>query len=130
MFPIGKKALTLTLKGGLYFRFFFTHPNDGSNSERGLDSGDREYVQARRLSNIICDNIQDGLRYIKPNFVTQEVRVFITIFIIVSLINENVMDLQSTLVNCSASSTGTEGNKQKMNKTYKYVLIIMITVDE
>ena len=46
-----------------FFRFFFTHPNDGSNSEKGLDSVDREYVQARKLSNIICDNIQDGLRY-------------------------------------------------------------------
>ena len=46
-----------------YFRFFFTHPNDGSNSEKGLDQEDREYVQARKLSNILCDNIQDGLRY-------------------------------------------------------------------
>ena len=47
----------------LLFRFFFTHPNGGSNNERGLDSGDREFVQARKLSNIICDNIPDGLRY-------------------------------------------------------------------
>jgi hypothetical protein len=93
-------------------RFFFTHPNDGRNSERGLDSRDREYVKARKLSNILCDNIQDGLRYLKSNFVTQDVRTF-TILIFVSLINENVMDLQSTRVNCSASTTETEGNKQK-----------------
>ena len=44
-------------------RFFFTHPNDGSNNEKGLDEDEREYVQARKLSNILCDNIQDGLRY-------------------------------------------------------------------
>ena len=72
MISFEKKALTLTLKGGLYFRFFFTHPNDGSNSERGLDQGDREYVQARKLSNIICDNIQDGLRYNKKYIITLE----------------------------------------------------------
>ena len=101
--------MTLTLKGGLYFRFFFTHPNDGIYSERGLDSGEREYVQTRKLSNILCDNIQDGLRYLKSNFVTQDVRAF-TILIFVSLIHENVMDLQSTLVNCSASISETEGN--------------------
>jgi len=67
-------------------RFFFTHPNDGSNNERGLDQADRDYVQARKLSNIICDNIPDGL----------------------SVINENVMDLRSPLVDCSSSSNSTK----------------------
>ena len=91
-----------------YFRFFFTHPNDGSNSEKGLDQEDREYVQARKLSNILCDNIQDGLRYVN------KCEYFIPHIIFVSMINENVMDLQSPLVNCSTSSTstGTEGNRQ------------------
>ena len=41
-------------------------------------------------------------------FATQGVRAF-TLFIVVSFINENVMDLQSALVECSASSTETEG---------------------
>ena len=35
--------------------------------------------------------------------------------IFVSSINENVMDLQSPVVNCSASSTGTEGKRHGRN---------------
>ena len=46
------------------------------------------------------------------NLVTEDVTAF-TIFIIVSVINENVMDLQSALINCSNSSTETEGNRKK-----------------
>ena len=40
-------------------RFFFTHPSDGNNHEKGLASGVRSWIQKRKLSNIICDNI-DG----------------------------------------------------------------------
>ena len=58
-----RKPTDILISKAICFRFFFTHPNDGSNSERGLSTEDREYVEARKLSNIICDNIQDGLRY-------------------------------------------------------------------
>ena len=40
-------------------RFFFTHQNDGSSNEKGLPLDLRNYLHNRRLSNIICDNIQD-----------------------------------------------------------------------
>ena len=51
------------------------------------------------------------------NLVTEDVTAF-TIFIIVSVINENVMDLQSALINCSNSSTETEGNRKKNRFTW------------
>ena len=40
-------------------RFFFTHPSDGNSNEKGLPSDLRNYVSNRKLSNIICDNVQD-----------------------------------------------------------------------
>ena len=39
-------------------RFFFTHPSDGSSNERGLPASLRNYLSDRKLSNILCDNIQ------------------------------------------------------------------------
>ena len=43
-------------------RFFFTHPNGGSNNEKGLTSDRRNYVIRRKLSDIICNNIQGDIR--------------------------------------------------------------------
>ena len=40
---------------------------------------------------------------------------FLPYYFFFSVINENVMDLQSELVNCSASSTATEGKKKQRN---------------
>ena len=45
-------------------RFFFTHSSNGRS--KGISSDLRSYVNNRKLSNIICDNIQDEneiLRY-------------------------------------------------------------------
>ena len=99
----------------VHLRFFFTHPHDGSNSEWGLGFGDRQYVQTRKLSNIICDNIQDGLRYLYLYHLFLLYRM--SDFIIISVINENVMDLDSDLMDCSTSSTQTEGKRKTNNFT-------------
>ena len=40
-------------------RFFFTHPSDGSSNEKGLPADLRNYLSNRKLSNILCDIIQD-----------------------------------------------------------------------
>ena len=39
-------------------RFFFSHPSDGSNNEKGLSATLRALVRNRRLSDIFCNNIQ------------------------------------------------------------------------
>ena len=51
-------------------RFFFTHPSDGSSNERGLVSDLRNYVSNRKLSSILCDNIQDNsLRFQESRYI-------------------------------------------------------------
>ena len=37
-------------------RFFFAHPSEGAQKQRGLKSNSRRTIQSRSLSDIICDN--------------------------------------------------------------------------
>ena len=41
-------------------RFFFSHPSNGSKKEKGLLKPLRTLVRNRRLSDILCNNIQGG----------------------------------------------------------------------
>ena len=47
-------------------RFFFSHPSQGSKNEKGLPAFLRTLVRNRRLSDILCKNIQgkQSIRYI------------------------------------------------------------------
>ena len=38
-------------------RFFFTHNEDGTKKERGLSKNERTQIQSRKLSDIMCDNM-------------------------------------------------------------------------
>ena len=38
-------------------RFFFTHKEDGTKRERGLSKNERSQIQSRKLSDIMCDNM-------------------------------------------------------------------------
>ena len=69
--------------------------------------------------------VQDDVAAVQDNITSVAADGFFTKFTLASLINENVMDSQSALVNCSASSTstGTEGNKIGRNYIYDLVSI-------
>ena len=55
--------------------------------------------------------VQNDVAAVQDNVTSVAADGFFTKFTLSSLINENVMDSQSSLVNCSASSTATEGNR-------------------
>ena len=38
-------------------RFFYTHKEDGIKKERGLSKAERTQIQSRKLSDIMCDNM-------------------------------------------------------------------------
>ena len=38
-------------------RFFYTHKEDGIKKERGLSMAERTQIQSRKLSDIMCDNM-------------------------------------------------------------------------
>ena len=41
-------------------RFFFSHKDDGDSKERGLSKAERTQIQSRKLSDIMCDNMDIG----------------------------------------------------------------------
>ena len=41
-------------------RFFYTHKEDGIKKERGLSKAERTQIQSRKLSDIMCDNMDIG----------------------------------------------------------------------
>ena len=61
-------------------RFFFTHPNGGPHNEKGLPDSLKTMVRNRKLSDIICDNLElESVRYLKVadlNLVTFELIEF------------------------------------------------------
>ena len=58
-------------------RFFYTHKEDGIKKERGLSKTQRTEIQSRKLSDIMCDNMD------------------------IESINKNVFQYKSELMSCS-----------------------------
>jgi len=58
-------------------RFFYTHKEDGIKKERGLSKTQRTQIQSRKLSDIMCDNMD------------------------IESINKNVFQYKSELMSCS-----------------------------
>ena len=78
-------------------RFFFSHPSDGSNNEKGLSATLRTLVRNRRLSDVFCNNIQ-GEESIKYESSLTRIILYEFNYFSVKL---NVMDIQSATVDCS-----------------------------
>ena len=57
-------------------RFFFTHKEDGTKKEKGLSKTERTQIQSRKLSDIMCDNMD------------------------IESINQDVFQSKSQLINC------------------------------
>ena len=61
----------------------------------------------------------DGVELELGNYKKKLLKV--TFFKFISVINDNVMDLQSALVTCSASSTSTEGTRKTDEITFQTI---------